>query len=262
MLVRDVMAEWPIAVHPSDTLRHAFLKLFGLRIQHLLVMDGGRVCGTLSYRDIQRAIPSLPFIPDFEELFLRMDDLKVQDVMLEDAITISPDTTLEAAREVFSRGTSPPSRWSTGRGWLGSWRKPTRGPPSRAARRHRPLPPRRAGPAVRRETPGRKPERLIQRPHLAARGYARAAVAPAMVRPAAENRHAGVGMSPGIKLGRHEVWQILLSVLAGWTLLACTLAGATDSLSAQTCRADHFLNAQSPRDRARSSLLCHKYGDL
>lgn len=56
--------------------------------------------GTLSYRDIQRAIPSPPFTQDSEELSRRMAELKVQEAMHEDVITISADATLEAAREV------------------------------------------------------------------------------------------------------------------------------------------------------------------
>lgn len=85
ILVRDLMNTRRVAVCPRDTIRHAFRQLCALRIRHLL------------------ALPSLPFVGDLGELYLKLDDIKVRDVMTRGVITIAPEDPLEDAVEIFLR---------------------------------------------------------------------------------------------------------------------------------------------------------------
>ncbi len=99
--IRDLMNTRPIAVRPDDTIRYAFRQLCALRIRHLLVMEGDRLVGIVTDRDIRLALPSLPFVADIADLYLKLDDLKVRDVMSRDVVTVSPDTPVAVAVDLF-----------------------------------------------------------------------------------------------------------------------------------------------------------------
>lgn len=77
-----------IAVQPTDSLAIARQRLREHRIHHLLVLDGGKVVGVLSYRD----------------LIGRGDEDAVQAVMSRDVVTIEPwDTVRNAASRVLGK---------------------------------------------------------------------------------------------------------------------------------------------------------------
>lgn len=101
--VSDLMHTHPITVRPEDTIRYAFRQLCAARIRHLLVMDGDRLVGIVTDRDIRLALPSLPFVSDIAEMYLRLDDIKVRDVMTRDVIAVRPETPLAAAVDIFLR---------------------------------------------------------------------------------------------------------------------------------------------------------------
>ena len=101
MRVGDLMRPHPVAVQPGDTIRHAFRQLCALRTRHLLVMEGDRLVGIVTDRDIRLALPSLPFVSDIAEMYLKLDDVKVRDVMTRHVFTVAPDTSLRAAVDLF-----------------------------------------------------------------------------------------------------------------------------------------------------------------
>ena len=99
--VREIMRSHPIAVSPDDTIRYAFARLCALRIRHLLVMEGDQLAGIVTDRDIRLALPSLPFVPDIAEIYLKLDDVKVRDVMTCDVVTVPPEASLATAIDMF-----------------------------------------------------------------------------------------------------------------------------------------------------------------
>ena len=91
-------------VQPEDSIGFAFKKLSLDRIRHLLVVDGvGRLQGVVTDRDIRLALPSLAFCPDLGEVYLRLEDLKVHQVMTRDLYTTTPDSPLAEAVDVCLR---------------------------------------------------------------------------------------------------------------------------------------------------------------
>lgn len=104
--VQDYMSSVLHTVRPEDSIGSAFKKLAMNRIRHLLVVDeAGRLQGIITDRDIRLALPSLAFSPDLGELYLRLEDLKVHQVMTRDLYTTTPESPLAEAVDVCLRHT-------------------------------------------------------------------------------------------------------------------------------------------------------------
>src|SRR3989338_1100474 len=102
--VQDYMSTDLHTVRPEDSIGSAFKKLALNRIRHLLVVDEpGRLQGIITDRDIRLALPSLAFSPDLGELYLRLEDLKVHQVMARDPYTTTPDSPLAEAVDLCLR---------------------------------------------------------------------------------------------------------------------------------------------------------------
>ena len=94
--VRDWMSREPVTVTPEASVEHVIRLMRARAIRHLLVMDGERLAGIVSNRDVRRLLlggehsipPSAP----------------VRQVMTESPVTVSPETPLTvAARELLDR---------------------------------------------------------------------------------------------------------------------------------------------------------------
>ena len=99
----EIMNRGLITVDKHASLRRARRILDQHRIRNLLVMDGKRLVGIVTDRDLRQAAPSSksPLTTSEREEF--MDELKVAEVMSRKLITASPDTTVrEAARVMVS----------------------------------------------------------------------------------------------------------------------------------------------------------------
>ena len=101
LYVHDFMSTALITVRPEATLRQASKQLEEHRIRHLLVMEEGDLVGIVTDRDVRQALPALPFVSDFAEMLLKMDQVKVRDIMSRELVAISPDVGLEAAVDLF-----------------------------------------------------------------------------------------------------------------------------------------------------------------
>ncbi len=101
--VSEIMSRGLITVDKNASLRRARRVLDQHRIRHLLVMDGKRLVGIVTDRDLRRAAPSSKSPLTISEREEFMDELKVVEVMSRKLITASPDTTVrEAARVMVS----------------------------------------------------------------------------------------------------------------------------------------------------------------
>jgi acetoin utilization protein AcuB len=97
MLVQDVMHTKLVTVTPETTLPEA-LRLTGQRgIRHLPVLDGDRLVGILSDRDLKRAMASPATSLEAHELNYLLDRLRVEEFMTRKVITIGPMFPIEAA---------------------------------------------------------------------------------------------------------------------------------------------------------------------
>jgi acetoin utilization protein AcuB len=99
--VSEIMSRGLITVDKNASLRRARRILDQHRIRHLLVMDGKRLVGIVTDRDLRRAAPSSKSPLTISEREEFMDELKVVEVMSRKLITASPDTTVREAAKVM-----------------------------------------------------------------------------------------------------------------------------------------------------------------
>ena len=85
----------------QPSLRRARRILDQHRIRHLLVVDGKRLVGIVTDRDLRQAAPSSKSPLTISERQEFMDELKVLEVMSRKLITASPTTTIREAAKVM-----------------------------------------------------------------------------------------------------------------------------------------------------------------
>jgi acetoin utilization protein AcuB len=101
MFVQDVMQTELFTVTPETTLPEA-LRLTGQRgIRHLPVLDGDRLVGILSDRDLKRAMASPATSLAVHELNYLLDRLRVADIMTRAVVTIGPMFPIEDAARLM-----------------------------------------------------------------------------------------------------------------------------------------------------------------
>lgn len=94
MLVKDIMKRDPVVIPPHATLGEAYRLMQERRFRHLPVVDGGRLVGVVTDRDLRLATSALaahPFAPQ----------ARVADVMTRDVRTAEPLDTVEDAARVM-----------------------------------------------------------------------------------------------------------------------------------------------------------------
>ena len=98
MLVRDVMTGAAVTDSATDTLRSAAERMWREQTGSLLVMDGGRLAGIITERDLLRAVA----------LGADLATATVDEAMTTEGFTVSPDMPLrDAAREMAVRWIRP-----------------------------------------------------------------------------------------------------------------------------------------------------------
>lgn len=96
MLVRDIMTLSPLVVKVTEKLRDARRKLLEADIRHLPVMDGRRVVGVISDRDLPAALVE-PSSPAGGE----RGDQPVARVMSSDVVSVYPDADVAEAIDLM-----------------------------------------------------------------------------------------------------------------------------------------------------------------
>jgi acetoin utilization protein AcuB len=101
MVIEDVMSRSVVTLQPQQTLRDAIDLLRSKHIRHLPVVEGGKLVGIVSDRDVKRTTPSLVGGIERDEYDEALDTTKVSRFMTRDPITVSPGTSLKAAVAIF-----------------------------------------------------------------------------------------------------------------------------------------------------------------
>jgi len=100
LLVRDSMTQEVVTVAPETTAVEALALCRGNRIRHLPVLQGGRLVGVISDRDLRAATPALGDPARAEAL----DLIRVADEMARDVATARPEDPIEdAAMAMYER---------------------------------------------------------------------------------------------------------------------------------------------------------------
>ncbi len=100
--VRDIMPEKMVTVSAGDTLSTVEDIMTLGRVRHMPVVQGGRLVGVVSERDLLRASLSTlsSFGSDQRRAFLQA--VEIARVMSTPPITIEPDETVEAAARIMA----------------------------------------------------------------------------------------------------------------------------------------------------------------
>ena len=100
LLVRNSMTREVVTVGPETTAAEALALCRENRIRHLPVIEGGRLVGIISDRDLRSATPALGDLARVEAL----GRLRVTDEMARDVATVHPDDPIEdAAMAMYER---------------------------------------------------------------------------------------------------------------------------------------------------------------
>jgi acetoin utilization protein AcuB len=101
MLVSRRMHKDPITIKKDDTLRLAHDLLRDKSIRSLPVVDGKKLVGIVSDRDVRQAWASPATSLEVRELYYLLEKVKVEEIMTKDVITVTPDTTIEETAKII-----------------------------------------------------------------------------------------------------------------------------------------------------------------
>jgi acetoin utilization protein AcuB len=93
LLVRDSMTREVVVLSPPSTAAEALGLCRERRIRHLPVLEGGRLVGIVSDRDLRSAAPAL----GDPERAAALEKIRLSDVMSPEVITAHPDDPIEVA---------------------------------------------------------------------------------------------------------------------------------------------------------------------
>lgn len=100
MLVRARMTREVVQTSPSTTLGHALALTREHRIRHLPVLEGGRLVGVVTDRDLRLSMPPRAEMTEEErERFLETTTL--ESAMTRELVTTTPDTPVEDAAKLL-----------------------------------------------------------------------------------------------------------------------------------------------------------------
>ena len=94
-VVRQYMTATPHTIGPTSSLAAAHRLMVQHRVRHLPVLDGGRIVGQLSERDLF-LVESLPNV--------NPTDVRVEEAMVPNVFTVGPDTPVGEVIETMIEG--------------------------------------------------------------------------------------------------------------------------------------------------------------
>ncbi len=101
MRVGDKMTREVITISPKEGVMVAKHILDVKGIRHLPVVSGGKLVGMITDRDIRRNLPSPATSLEIHEIAYLLDKLQVQMVMSRAVVSVTPETSIEAAASLL-----------------------------------------------------------------------------------------------------------------------------------------------------------------
>jgi CBS domain-containing protein len=101
-VVREIMMGSPVTLRPEDTLELANDVISLGRIRHIPVVDGGRLVGLLSERDLMGAAASQIFGLKQKSKSALLKSVPIKDVMKKRVVTVTPDTPIKEAAHLMA----------------------------------------------------------------------------------------------------------------------------------------------------------------
>lgn len=101
--VRPWMQGSPLTIGPRDSLRRARTLIRTAQVEELLVMDDGKLVGILNEQDMWRHCPTSTLVLAEKQADELLEQIRVGGVMTLHPPTITPDTTLREALQLFAQ---------------------------------------------------------------------------------------------------------------------------------------------------------------
>lgn len=99
-LIKDRMSDKLITLTKEDKLADALLITCSKDVRHIPIVDGKKLIGLISDRDIKR---NLPTRSDEASVWDVMEQVKIEEIMIRQVLTISKESTLREAALVMMR---------------------------------------------------------------------------------------------------------------------------------------------------------------
>lgn len=97
MRIRDIMTKDPITVEPNTSLPDAHRIMRQQKIRKLPVVKGEKLVGIVTYDMVLEASPSPATSLSIQELHYLLAEMKIEEIMDKDPVTLTPDTPFEKA---------------------------------------------------------------------------------------------------------------------------------------------------------------------
>jgi acetoin utilization protein AcuB len=101
MTVGEIMRTDVITVTKKDSFRHAMNLIRQQGIRHLPVVEGKRLVGIVTDRDIRQAAPSGATSLEIHELHYLLEKVSVNEVMSKKVVTVTPSTDARDAAKLL-----------------------------------------------------------------------------------------------------------------------------------------------------------------
>jgi acetoin utilization protein AcuB len=101
LLVGDRMTKSPLTIKRDDSFQTALNLLRQGGVRHLPVMEGKKLVGILTDRDLRQASPSPATSLSMYEIKYLLDKILVEDIMVKNAITAPSTATIEFAAKLL-----------------------------------------------------------------------------------------------------------------------------------------------------------------
>lgn len=101
MLVKERMTKGPITITKDTSFNEIVDLMKKHNIRRLPVVDGKRLVGIVTNRDVRTASASPATSLEIHELLYLLDRLKAKDIMIKKVITVGPDTPIEGAARLI-----------------------------------------------------------------------------------------------------------------------------------------------------------------
>lgn len=102
MLVRDIMQPHPVSATPETRLPHLLRLLQRRGFRHLPVLDGGKLVGIISDRDLKQSMVSAASVTEGRERDRLLDELTAKQIMAREVVTIGQTVGVEEAARLMA----------------------------------------------------------------------------------------------------------------------------------------------------------------
>ena len=103
MQVQDWMTKDVVTISGATSVREAIELIKAQKIRHLPVVEGGRLIGIVTDRDLRQAVAPEPLRLGVHEADYLLDKVYVRDIMTRQVVGVSPDVSFAKAAELMVR---------------------------------------------------------------------------------------------------------------------------------------------------------------